>query len=187
LADGTDLMLGLAQRRLVGCLWAGVAGLAACRPAPPPDVEARRSASESRAPTPVVPSFDTVSAIARTISNQSVVVFWLHEADTIPDDERRASIDDLRDYTQAVAPLLAAHQIDLVATRSDTVFVEAQGGKHRLVMLSGLDYPYGYVFIDPGYPEEIVTGVLTDDNLESWVRDYFELPDPDSTTTVATR
>jgi len=182
-----DLMLGTAQRRLAGCLWVGIAGLAGCRPAPSPGVEARRPASESQTPAPIVPTFDTVSAVARTISNQSVVVFWLQEADTIADEERRSSLDDLRDYTQAVAPLLAAHEIDLVATRADTVFVEAQGGKRRLVMLSGLDYPYGYVFIDPGYPEEIVTGILTDDNLEGWVRDYFELPNPDSTTTVATR
>ena len=45
------------------------------------------------------------------------------------------------------------------------------------MLLSGLDYPYGYLLIDPGGPERILTGVYADDDLLEELRVYFDLPD----------
>ena len=38
-------------------------------------------------------------------------------------------------------------------------------GVGRVIMLTGLDYPFGYVLVEPGFPETILTGVSTDTEL----------------------
>ena len=50
----------------------------------------------------------------------------------------------------------------------------------RPVLLSGLDYPFGYLFIDPGGPERILTGVYANEDLMDELRAYFDISD-DST------
>ncbi len=126
---------------------------------------------------------DTLLAKPRTIVEPTVVVFWLHAADTLQDDDRADAFDDLRYYTAAVAPALRANNIALLATRADTVYVTLAGKQRRTIVLSGLDYPYGYVLVDPGGPEQILTGVYSDDDLLDEARAYFDLPD-DSGPTV---
>src|SRR5207237_10766191 len=87
----------------------------------------------------------------------------------------------VRKYSTAlVAPGLAASGIQLVATNADTVYVSLPNAARRTVLLSGLDYPYGYLLIDPGGPERILTGVYEDEDLMDELRAYFDLPD-DST------
>jgi hypothetical protein len=59
--------------------------------------------------------------------------------------------------------------------------VELPGHSRRAIVLSGLDYPYGYLLIDPGTPERILTGVYDDDELLDELNAYFDLSDePDS-------
>ncbi len=108
-------------------------------------------------------STDPLLGKPRTIVEPTVVVFWLHAADTLQDDDRADAFD--------------ANNIALLATRADTVYVTLAGKQRRTIVLSGLDYPYGYVLVDPGGPEQILTGVYSDDDLLDEARAYFDLPD----------
>src|SRR5207237_1091279 len=105
----------------------------------------------------LVPHGSTDSSLAapRVITTPSVVLFWLHAADTLSGDDQADTFDDLKYYTAQVAPALAASGIQLVATNADTVFVSLPNARRRTILLSGLDYPYGYLLIDPGGPERI--------------------------------
>lgn len=131
---------------------------------------------------PRVPHDSTDSAliVPRVITAPSVVLFWLRAADTLDDDDRADTFDDLKYYTEQVAPALEAGGIQLLATNADTVYVALPHDQRRTILLSGLDYPYGYLLIDPGGPERILTGVYADDDLMDELRAYFDLPD-DST------
>ena len=74
-------------------------------------------------------------------------------------------------------------QLRLLATRAETVYVVQPGKQRRTILLAGLDYPFGYVLVEPGGPERILTGVYPDDDLLDELRAYFDLSD-DSVTTV---
>jgi hypothetical protein len=124
-------------------------------------------ARDSLARPPVAP---------RVIAEPSVVVFWLRSADTLGVDDQSQAFDDLRYYTEQVAPALEANGIRLLVTNAETVYVAPAGRQRRAVLLSGLDYPYGYLLVDPGGPERILTGVYADDELMDELRAYFDLP-----------
>jgi hypothetical protein len=123
---------------------------------------------------------DSTLLVPRVITVPSVVLFWLRAADTLGSDDRTDTFDDLKYYTEQVAPALEASGIKLLATNADTVYVSTPDSKRRAILLSGLDYPYGYLLIDPGGPERILTGVYADQDLLDELRAYFDLPD-DST------
>jgi hypothetical protein len=129
-------------------------------------------------------STDSLLRTPRLIGDPAVVVFWLRAADTLADSDRASAFDDLRSYTAEVASLLASNDIRLLATRSDTLFVDLPNQQRRTVLLSGLDYPFGYVLIDPGGPERILTGVYAGDDLLDELRAYFDLSDDSDSTTV---
>jgi hypothetical protein len=116
------------------------------------------------------------------VREPSVVAFWLPASDTLHRGEGADLLDDFRSYTALVAPDLEDAGITLVATTADSVIVETTGGQRRVVMLTGLDYPFGYVLVDPGMPETILTGVSTDDELMEQVDWYFGVDEeePDS-------
>jgi hypothetical protein len=122
-------------------------------------------------------STDSTLLIPRVITAPSVVLFWLRAADTLDADDRADTFDDLRYSTEQVAPALRASGIDLIATNADTVYVAQGNNTRRTILLSGLDYPYGYLLIDPGGPERILTGVYSEDDLLDELRAYFDLPD----------
>lgn len=107
------------------------------------------------------------------IREPTVVVFWLPASDTLAGGDGADLLDDFRYYTAAVASGLEDRGIKLVATNADTIVVEAEGAPRRVIMVAGLDYPFGYVLIDPGYAEEIFTGVLTDEELLDEADSYF--------------
>ena len=125
-------------------------------------------------------STDSSLVVPRVITAPSVVLFWLRAADTLSGDDQADTFDDLKYYTAQVAPALAASGIELLATNADTVYVSLPNATRRTILLSGLDYPYGYLLIDPGGPERILTGVYEDEDLMDELRAYFDLPD-DST------
>src|SRR5437016_1159155 len=95
-------------------------------------------------------------------------------------DYRAQTFDDRKYYTEQVATALQATGIRLLATPADTVYVALPNRELRPVLLSGLDYPFGYLFIDPGGPERILTGVYANDDLMDELRAYFDISD-DST------
>ena len=119
--------------------------------------------------------------VPRVVTQPSVVLFWLRAADTMAAEDRADTFDDLKYYTEQIAPALESGGINLLATNADTVYVELPNHARRAILLSGLDYPYGYLLIDPGGPERILTGVYADDDLLEELRVYFDLPD-DTTT-----
>ncbi|HXG45491.1 MAG TPA: hypothetical protein VNJ71_12100 [Gemmatimonadales bacterium] len=115
------------------------------------------------------------SAAPPVIRGPTVVAFWLAASDTLEPGRGADLLDDFRHYTALVAPSLEAAEIALVATTADSVIVELDRGPRRVIMLAGLDFPFGYVLVEPGYPETILTGVTTDEELLDEVDWYFGL------------
>jgi hypothetical protein len=130
-------------------------------------------------------STDGTLLIPRVVAEPSVVLFWLRAADTLGAADRADTFDDLKYYTEQVAPALEASGIRLLATNAETVYVALPNNARRTILLSGLDYPFGYLLIDPGGPERILTGVYGEDALLEELRVYFDLPD--DTTSVQPR
>jgi hypothetical protein len=77
--------------------------------------------------------------------------------------------------------VLERYGIKLLPTNAETVYVSLPNKKQRTILLSGLDYPFGYVIVEPGGTERILAGIYADDELLDEVRTYFDLPE-DSTT-----
>ena len=125
-------------------------------------------------------SSDSALLAPQVIAEPSVVLFWLRAADTLDADDRAQAFDDLKYYTEQVAAALQTNGIRLLATHADTVYVALPNRALRPILLSGLDYPFGYLFIDPGGPERILTGVYGNDDLMDELRAYFDISD-DST------
>jgi len=126
-------------------------------------------------------SADSVLLTPRVVTGPTVLVFWLQAADSFPADDQAAALDDMTYYTDRVAPVLQRYDIKLLPTNAETVYVTLPNHKQRTILLSGLDYPFGYVIIEPGGTERILAGIYADDELLDEVRTYFDLPD-DSTT-----
>ncbi len=141
--------------------------LLGCRPVPPPAERAATSDSSGTLSRP--------SAAPPVIRGPAVVAFWLAASDTLEPGRGADLLDDFRHYTALVAPSLEAAEIALVATTAESVIVELDGGPRRVIMLAGLDFPFGYVLVEPGYPETILTGVSTDEELLDEVDWYFGL------------
>ncbi len=115
-------------------------------------------------------------AQAPVVTEATVVAFWLPASDTLA-DAGADLLDDFRAYTAQVAPRLKEGDIVLVATTADSIIVVLDGGPRRVIPLGGLDYPFGYVLVEPGFAETILTGVSTDDELLEQVDWYFGLED----------
>jgi hypothetical protein len=107
------------------------------------------------------------------IRKPTVVAFRLPAADTLRGSLAEGLIADFRSYTALAAPRLDEMGLALVATTSDSIVVELAGGPRRVIMLGGLDFPFGYVLVEPGYPEAILTGVSTEDELLEQADWYF--------------
>ena len=116
-------------------------------------------------------------AAVPVIREATPVAFTLPASDTLKAGEERVGLDEFRGYTAMVVPLLAEEGIAFHATTADSIVIERPDGVRRVVMLGGLDYPYGYVLIEPGFAESILTGVLTDSELVDEVDWYFGAED----------
>ncbi|MDZ4864170.1 MAG: hypothetical protein SGJ01_12075, partial [Gemmatimonadota bacterium] len=113
---------------------------------------------------------------APLIREATVVAFWLPASDTLQGDGAD-QLEDFHAYTGLVAPSLADDSIRFVATTADSLIVLLEGGPTRRIMLAGLDFPFGYVLVEPGFPESILTGVSSDEELLDQVDWYFGLDD----------
>jgi hypothetical protein len=158
----------------------------ACRGESRPKRVARASADTASLSARLHPRRDSARGLRlrlpRVITGPSVVVFWLQAGDTLDRDSAQSAGTDLDYYTELVAPTLAANGIALLPTYADTVYVELADHDRRAIVLSGLDYPYGYLLVDPGGPERILTGIYSSDALFDEFDAYFDLPvDADST------
>src|SRR6266699_831302 len=125
-------------------------------------------------------SADTSLSKPRVITGPTVVVFWLAGADTLTAADQAEALDELNYTTEGIAPTLARHNIKLVPTNSDTIYVTLPNRQRRMILLSGVDYPFGYVLVEPGSAERILAGLYADDELLDEVEAYFDLPPSDS-------
>jgi hypothetical protein len=141
-------------------------------------VACRAATSHDRADTGPLRDL-TPTASVPMVSEATVIAFWLASADTLPPAVRQELRDEFRRLNRAVASYLQDTDIGMIATLNDTLIVQLEGGPRRTVMLSGLDYPYGYVLVEPGYAEEFRTGMDVLDDLEAAIDDYFGLEDDD--------
>lgn len=111
----------------------------------------------------------------RVFTGPAAVLFWLPAADTLSPDERETAARGLTESAATLTDLLAAYGISVVGVSAPQVYVQAPGAPRRTVMLQGLDYPWGLVLVDPGYPEQILTGPVDPGELEDLAWDYFLL------------
>ncbi len=121
-------------------------------------------------------SADSTLLAPRLVTEPTVIVFWLASADTFSADEQAEALDELNFTTERLAPTLARHSITLLPTNSDSVFVVLPNRQRRLILLSGVDYPFGYVLVQPGTAERILAGLYDDDELRDELEAYFDLP-----------
>jgi hypothetical protein len=123
----------------------------------------------------------TAAATVPVIVEPTVVAFWIRATDTLPAKVAREIEAEFRRTASGVARYLADTDVRFVRVESDTVIVQLAGGVQRTIMLSGLDFPYGFLLVDPGYAEEFHTGLDLLEDLEDAVADYFGLDDDQRT------
>jgi hypothetical protein len=129
-------------------------------------------------------SADSVLLAPRVITGPTVIVFWLSGADTLTAADQAEALDELNSTTESIVATLKQHNILLVPTNSDTIYVALPNRQRRVIVLDGLDYPFGYVLVEPGTAERILAGLYADDELLDEVEAYFDLPSSgDSTST----
>ncbi len=121
-------------------------------------------------------SADSILLAPRLVTEPTVIVFWLATADTFPADDQAEALEELNFSTERLALTLARHHIQLVPTNSDSIYVALPNRQRRLIVLSGVDYPFGYVLVAPGTAERILAGLYDDDELRDEVEAYFDLP-----------
>ena len=125
-------------------------------------------------------SADSSLLAPRVITEPTVVVFWLAAADTFSADDQAEALDELNSTTERIEPTLGRHNIKLVPTNSDTIYVALPNRQRRMILLTGVDYPFGYVLVEPGSAERILAGLYEDDELRDEIEAYFDLPPSDS-------
>ncbi len=120
---------------------------------------------------------DTALTVPRVVTQPSVIVFWLAASDTLHPDDAAAAVDDLNYYTEQISADLAQWGIALLPTNADTLYIGLPNDKRRPVLLSGLEFPFGYVIAEPGGVERILPGIYSAEELLDEVRVYFDLAD----------
>src|SRR5207245_3586202 len=100
----------------------------------------------------------------------------LPPADPVSHETQAHAPDEHTPPTEGTAATLARHNIKLVPTNSDTIYVALPNRQRRTILLTGVDYPFGYVLVEPGAAERILAGVYSDDELLDEVDAYFDLP-----------
>ena len=156
-----------------------IAGFVSCRPQQVA-VMTRNADSLSFADVTPRNSADSSLLTPRVITEPTVVVFWLAAADTFSADDQAEALDELNSTTERIEPTLGRHNIKLVPTNSDTIYVALPNRQRRMILLTGVDYPFGYVLVEPGSAERILAGLYEDDELRDEIEAYFDLPPSDS-------
>jgi len=152
-----------------------IALLASCRPQNAA-VATRTDDSRNVADLTSRDSADSALLAPRLVTQQTVVVFWLAAADTLSADDQAEALDELNFTTEAIVGTLGKNNITLIPTNSDTIYVALPNHQRRMILLSGVDYPFGYVLVEPGTAERILAGVYSDEELLDEVEAYFDLP-----------
>jgi hypothetical protein len=156
-------------------IFVAIALLVSCRPQ---NASVSTRGSDTLDVTDVNPadSGDSALSTPRVVTAPTVIVFWLAAADTFSADDQAEALDELNYATEQIAPTLARHGVRLVPTNADTIYVMLPNRQRRVILLTGVDYPFGYVLVAPGTTERILAGLYADDELLDEVEAYFDLP-----------
>jgi len=130
-------------------------------------------------------SSDSALLAPRVITGPTVIVFCLPAADSFSAEDQAQALDELNNTTESVAPTLQRNDIKLLPTNAETIYVALPNRQRRSIVLSGIDYPFGYVLVEPGLAERILAGVYDEDELLDEIEAYFDLPPSDDSTTTA--
>lgn len=122
-----------------------------------------------------------VHSAPRIVTGRAAVLFWLSSADTLSADSAAAAMVQLQETASDLGEVLARYDVALLATSSSRLIIGGPGRSRRPVSLDGLDYPWGVVLVDPGFPEQIITGPVDADALEELVWTYFDLENTPAT------
>ena len=134
-------------------------------------------ASVDRQGSPPMDALDSALNLPRTVHAPAVIVFWLAASDTLLPDDAAAAYEELSLATEHIVQRLKTFEIELLPTHADTLYVELPNHERRMVLLSGLEFPFGYVLIEPGSAERVLTGVVGEAELLDEIRVYFDLPE----------
>lgn len=149
-----------------------VLALAACR--------SRGEADAARPGIVLRDSVDSILGLPRVVREPAVVVFWLAASDTLNPDDAAEAYEELTLATERILEPLAAYDIEVLPTHAETVYVELATRQRRPIVLSGLEFPFGFVLLEPGSTERILVGVYGEAELLDEIRVFFDLPE-DST------
>ena len=154
--------------------------LAGCR-----SVEARHPRATAATHSPASPVAADTSGPAFgdtliTVDSATVVLFWTAAVDSLDATAREEAAAELRATAAWAGDYLESYEIPLHATHAHGVMVRPPTGGRRFVDFRGLDYPFGFVLIEPGYPEQFLTGLVTEADLRDAMIDYFDLEEDDS-------
>jgi hypothetical protein len=159
--------------RVATLLTAALLAVLACRRGS--GAAGRTAAAEAAAAIPPRDSADSALRTPRVVSEPTVIVFWLPAGDTLEASDAAAFYDEMTTATAAVADTLKRNDIALIPTSAETVYIALPNHKRRTILLSGLDYPFGYVLLDPGGVERILPGSYAEEDLMDEIRAYFDL------------
>jgi hypothetical protein len=153
----------------------------ACHRAPRAQVHANADSLAFAAIAPENPG-DSILKAPRVVDTPTVLVFWLPAGDTLNPEDAADAYNEMSQTTSEVADSLRRFHIQLLPTNAETVYVALPNRQRRTILLTGLDYPFGYVLLEPGSAEQILTGTYEVDDLLDEIHSYFDLPE-DSTAT----
>jgi hypothetical protein len=145
--------------------------------------KADRATTERRAVEEIIEELDQTSprdpalVSPRLVTGPTLVVFWLAGADTLHPDDAAAALDDMNYYTEQIMPRLTAWGVAVVPTNADTLYIALPNDQRRAVLLTGLEWPFGYVIAEPGGVERILPGVYPAEELIEEIQVYFDLVD----------
>ncbi len=122
-----------------------------------------------------------VHSAPRVVTGRAVVLFWLSSADTLSADSAAVAMEELRATASDLGEVLGRYDVALLATSSSQLIIGGPGRPRRPLSLDGLDYPWGVVLVDPGFPEQIITGPVDAEALEDLVWTYFDLENTPAT------
>jgi len=112
--------------------------------------------------------------IPPVVTRAVVVVFILPAVDdSMVPEEAAAAMEEFRQNTAEAAPFFQAHGVEMVFTNADSIFVQLPNRRRDVVLLAGLEAPFGYVLLEPGLSERILAGLYTAEELEEEARTYF--------------
>ena len=127
------------------------------------------------------------SRLRTVLTAAAAVLFWLPSVDSLSADSTAMAVELMSQAADDLRDLLSDTDVDGAGDDQHSYICGGAGprGPRRIVSLAGLDYPWGVVFVEPGYAEQIVTGPVVPSDLRELAVDYFGLDNDDERSPIA--